>query len=249
MKENKYDDPSFFEAYGNMTRSQKGLDGAGEWHAFKQLLPDLQGKRVLDLGCGYGWHCRYAAEHGAVSIVGIDLSIKMLEKAQSLTTDPRIHYHKAAIEDPGFRPGSFDVVLSSLAIHYILDFDRLCKTVHQLLSGQGTFVFSVEHPVFTAYGKQDWFYDAEGNKLHWPVDNYFQQGKRKAIFLGKEVIKYHRTLNTYINGLLSHGFHINGFVEPSPEAQMLAQNPDWQEELRRPMMLIISSTKKGKASA
>jgi SAM-dependent methyltransferase len=226
-----------------MTRSQKGLDGAGEWHAFKQLLPDFQGKRVLDLGCGYGWHCRYAAENGAVSVVGIDLSTKMLEKAQSLTTDPRIHYHKAGIEDLGFRPGSFDVVLSSLAIHYILDFDRLCKTVYQLLSVQGAFVFSVEHPVFTAYGSQDWIYDAEGHKMYWPVDHYFQEGTRKAIFLGQEVIKYHRTLDTYINGLLSNGFHIHGFVEPRPESQILAHNPDWQEELRRPMMLMISSTK------
>jgi len=249
MKENKYDDPSFFEAYGNMTRSQNGLDGAGEWHALKQILPDFEGKRVLDLGCGYGWHCRYAAENGAVSVVGIDLSTRMLEKAQSLTTDPRIRYHKAAMEDLAFRPGSFDVVLSSLAIHYILDFDRLCKAVHQLLSLPGTFVFSVEHPIFTAYGSQDWVYDSEGNKIHWPVDNYFQEGKRKAIFLGQEVIKYHRTLDTYVNGLLSNGFDINGFVEPSPDEQMLAQNPDWQEELRRPMMLIISSTKNEKETA
>jgi hypothetical protein len=63
------------------------------------------------------------------------------------------------------------------------------------------------------------------------------------------VTKYHRTLDTYVNELLSNGFHINGFVEPSPEEQMLAQNPDWQEERRRPMMLIISSTKNEKESA
>jgi SAM-dependent methyltransferase len=244
MKENKYDNPSFFEAYGNMTRSQKGLDGAGEWHALKQLLPEFKGKRVLDLGCGYGWHCRYAAENGAVSVVGVDLSIKMLEKAQSLTTDQRIHYQNTAIEDLEFSPESFDVVLSSLAIHYISDFDGLCKNVHQILSLYGVFVFSVEHPVFSAYGSQDWIYDSNGNKVHWPVDNYFKQGKRKTIFLGQEVIKYHRTLDTYVNGLFNNGFNIDGFVEPIPEEQMIAQNPDWREELRRPMMLIISSTKK-----
>jgi len=247
MKENKYDDPSFFEAYGNMTRSRKGLDGAGEWHALKQLLPNFKGKRVLDLGCGYGWHCRYAAENGAVSVVGIDLSTKMLEKAQSFTTDHRIHYQNTAIEDLEFSPERFDVVLSSLAIHYLADFDGLVKKIYQLLSLRGVFVFSVEHPVFTAYGSQDWIYDSKGNKTHWPVDNYFNEGKRKAIFLGQEVIKYHRTLDTYVNGLLSHGFTITGFVEPSPEEHMLAQDPDWKEELRRPMMLIISSTKNVKA--
>lgn len=247
MKENKYDNPSFFEAYANMMRSRKGLEGAGEWHALRQLLPDFKGKRVLDLGCGYGWHCRYAAENGAISVVGIDLSTKMLEKAQALTSDQRIQYQNAAIEDFEFSSGSFDVVLSSLAIHYISDFDGLCRKIYETLSSQGIFVFSVEHPTFTAYGSQDWIYDAEGNKLHWPVDNYFKEGKRTSVFLGQEVIKYHRTLDTYINGLLSNGFSLTGFAEPVPEEQMLALHPDWKEELRRPMMLIISSTRKEKA--
>jgi len=71
-------------------------------------------------------------------------------------------------------------------------------------------------------------------------------GTRKSIFLGQEVIKYHRTLDTYINGLLGNGFDITGFVEPTPGEKMLAQNPDWREELRRPMMLIISGAKKVK---
>jgi SAM-dependent methyltransferase len=245
MKENIYDHPSFFEAYGNMMRSRKGLEGAGEWQALKRLLPDFKGKRVLDLGCGYGWHCRYAAENGAASVIGIDLSKKMLEKAQSLTTDQRIQYQNTAIEDFEYIPESFDVVLSSLAIHYISDFEELCRKVYAALSIQGKFVFSVEHPIFTAYGSQDWIYDSKGNKLHWPVDNYFKERERTAIFLGQEVTKYHRTLATYINGLLNSGFSITGFTEPVPEERLLAEDPDWKEELRRPMMLLISSMKNG----
>jgi SAM-dependent methyltransferase len=244
MKDNRYDDPDFFEAYSKILRSRKGLEGAGEWHALKQLLPDFNGKRVLDLGCGYGWHCRYAVENGATSVTGIDLSVKMLEKAKSLTTDSRIQYQNAAMEDLAFRPESFDIVLSSLAIHYISDFGSLCRKVHGILGLNGIFVFSVEHPIFTAYGNQDWIYDSVGNKVHWPVDHYFREGARKSIFLGQEVIKYHRTLDTYINGLLGNGFDITGFVEPTPEEKMLVQNPDWKEELRRPMMLLISGAKK-----
>ena len=61
MKENKYDDLLFFQKYSQMGRSQNGLDGAGEWHKLKKMLPDFSGKTVLDLGCGYGWHCKYAA--------------------------------------------------------------------------------------------------------------------------------------------------------------------------------------------
>ena len=69
-KENKYDDDIFFQKYSQMSRSQQGLAGAGEWETLRKLLPDFKDKRVLDLGCGYGWHCIYAMEHGASSVVG-----------------------------------------------------------------------------------------------------------------------------------------------------------------------------------
>lgn len=89
MKENRYDDPVFFEKYSQMSRSQQGLAGAGEWEDLQKLLPDFQGKTVLDLGCGYGWHCVYAAEHGAARVTGVDLSEKMLEVARGKTHFPR----------------------------------------------------------------------------------------------------------------------------------------------------------------
>ena len=74
MKENRYDDQEFFDRYAEMARSRKGLSGAGEWPVLKEMLPDLQGCRMLDLGCGYGWHCRYAVDQGASAVVGIDIS-------------------------------------------------------------------------------------------------------------------------------------------------------------------------------
>ena len=52
--ENTYDRKEFFEKYSQMERSVKGLEGAGEWHELQKLLPDFSGKRVLDLGCGFG---------------------------------------------------------------------------------------------------------------------------------------------------------------------------------------------------
>ena len=89
MKENRYDDEVFFQKYAQMDRSQKGLAGAGEWPALQKILPDFTGRRVLDLGCGYGWHCKYAAEHGARAVLGIDLSEKMLRTARERKTRPR----------------------------------------------------------------------------------------------------------------------------------------------------------------
>lgn len=73
---NPYDNESFFEKYSQMSRSQKGLAGAGEWHILEKMLPDFQNARVLDLGCGYGWHASYAVRHGADSVTAIDISEK-----------------------------------------------------------------------------------------------------------------------------------------------------------------------------
>ncbi len=243
MKQNKYDDPEFFARYSAMPRSTAGLEAAGEWHAFRALLPDLTGKRVLDLGCGFGWHCRYARGMGARSVVGVDLSEKMLERARADTDDPAIEYRQGAIEDIDFPPATFDVVLSSLAFHYVERFDLVCGKIRDVLSDGGAFVFSVEHPVFTAMPGQDWHRDAAGMALHWPVDDYQMEGERKAHWLGADVVKYHRTLETFVGTLLDIGFRITALSEPKPPPEMLAERPDTRQELRRPMFLLIAASK------
>lgn len=239
---NIYDNDEFFESYSQMARSQKGLDGAGEWQTLKELLPDFKGKRVLDLGCGYGWHCFYAAEHGAASVVGVDLSEKMLAVAREKNTFSNVTFIHDSFDTVVFDPTSFDIVISSLAIHYIEDFGKLAKHIANWLVPGGQFVFSVEHPIFTAEGSQDWFYDENGNIAHFPVDNYFYEGQRTAHFLGSDVTKYHRTMTTYLDGLLTNGFQIKRIVEPMPPENML-DIPGMKDEMRRPMMLIVAAEK------
>lgn len=243
MKENKYDEERFFQKYSQMSRSQKGLKGAGEWPALRKILPDLSGKRVLDLGCGYGWHCKYAADHGALSVLGIDISRKMLERAKVQNTGTNIQYRLAAMEELDFADSSFDLVFSSLAFHYIADLPLMVQNIRRWLSPEGHFVFSVEHPVFTAYGSQDWYYGTDGSILHFPVDNYYYEGKRNAVFLGEPVVKYHRTLTTYLGTLLQNGFSLLHVIEPQPPEDML-ELPGMKDEMRRPMMLLISAVKR-----
>lgn len=243
MKQNKYDDPDFFAAYGQMSRSVKGLEGAGEWHILKELLPDFKGKKVLDLGCGYGWHCRYARQQQAIFVTGIDISEKMIEKAREMTDDPLIAYLKMPIEDINFTAAQFDVVFSSLAFHYIESFRLICDKIHDYLIGGGSFVFSVEHPIFTSRDNQDWHYDKNGNRLHWPVDNYQSEGTRKAKFLNERVTKYHRTLSTYLNDLIDTGFIIRAVEESYPSEEMSNSVPRMSDESRRPMFLMIAAEK------
>ena len=242
MKENRYDDPIFFEKYSHMPRSEHGLEAAGEWEALQTLLPDFAHKRMLDLGCGYGWHCIYALEHGAAAVTGVDISEKMLAVARKETGAGNVSYIHAAMEDVDFPDGSFDVVLSSLALHYVASFTDIARKIYRWLAPGGDFVFSIEHPIFTAYGNQDWYRDAEGNILHFPVDNYFFEGVREAVFLGERVTKYHHTLTTVLDGLLACGFTLRRVVEPQPPARMLDME-GMRDELRRPMMLLTAARK------
>ncbi|WGL96453.1 class I SAM-dependent methyltransferase [Arsenophonus nasoniae] len=244
MKENIYDQDDFFIAYSQFPRSVEGLNAAGEWPALQRLLPNFQGKSVLDLGCGYGWHCLYAAQQGAIKVIGTDISQKMLKVAKEKNRFPTIiEYRQQAIEDMQFADASFDLVVSSLALHYVADFAQICHKIHACLTEKGQFIFSVEHPVFTADGSQDWCYDPSGAKLHWPVNNYFSEGARQAEFLGHKVTKYHKTLTTYLTSLLTAGFSIEQLIEPQPADYLLDKIAGMRDELRRPMMLLVVAKK------
>src|SRR5437764_7743074 len=113
MTQNIYDNSAFFDAYGRLERSIHGLDGAPEWPALRALLPDLRGRRVLDLGCGFGWFCRWARQQGSASVLGIDVSEKMLTRARAATPDDAIAYARADLEQVELPAGSFDLVFSS----------------------------------------------------------------------------------------------------------------------------------------
>jgi SAM-dependent methyltransferase len=246
MKQNKYDDPAFFANYSQMARSIGGLEAAGEWPAFRALLPVLRDKNVLDLGCGFGWHCRYAREQQARFVVGVDLSEKMIARARESTSDSAIEYRQLAIEDIDFSAETFDVVISSLALHYVERFDIVCQKVYSCLVAGGCFILSVEHPIFTALAAQEWYYGQQGERLHWPVDHYQDEGPRQARFLDHDVAKYHRTIATYLNTLIDSGFTITRVCEPQPTQEMLNGHPEMRDETRRPMFLLIAATRSGK---
>ena len=240
MAQNIYDQPDFFAGYSQFRRSIEGLAGAPEWPTLRDMLPPLQGRRVLDLGCGFGAFVRWAHEAGATHVLGLDLSERMLERAQSLTTDAAIEYRNADIETLELPDASFDVVYSSLALHYIEDFARVCATVRRLLTPGGAFVFSVEHPILTAPANPGWQTDSFGAPV-WPVNDYLREGPRVTTWITAGVVKQHRTVARYVNDLVDHGFRIARLVEWGPDAAQIAANPEWAKEVHRPMFLLIGA--------
>ncbi len=190
MAQNIYDQPAFFEGYSSLPRSVHGLAGAAEWESVRALLPDLKGKRVVDLGCGFGWFARYAAEEGAASVLGLDLSENMIARAKAETQSPAVRYEIADLDQLELPAGGFDFAYSSLAFHYIADFDRLIRTIHAALVLGAHFIFTIEHPLYMAPSAPDW---AEvGGRTVWPVDGYLVEGPRTTDWLAKGVVKHHR---------------------------------------------------------
>jgi SAM-dependent methyltransferase len=242
MTQNIYDDEEFFAGYSGLRRSVEGLDGAPEWPALRGLLPDLRGCDVLDLGCGFGWFCRWARQQGATRVLGIDVSEKMLARARSDTADPAITYTRADMERLELPSASFDLVYSSLALHYVENLSGLLAQAHRTLVPDGRLVFSVEHPIFSATVWSEWLLDPAGRKL-WPLDRYLYEGPRSTDWLTTGVIKQHRTLATYINMLIRIGFAITLVEEWGLTEEQIAAEPSWADERHRPPFLIVAAAR------
>jgi SAM-dependent methyltransferase len=146
----------------------------------------------------------------------------MLARAKADTDDPAIEYRLCAIEDLDFPSCEFDAVISSLALHYVDVFDGVCRKIGHWLTGGGPFIFSVEHPIFTAVAAQQWCLGPAVERLHWPVDGYQREGERRTEWLSEKVIKYHRTIASYVNTLAEAGFSITKLLEPVPSVKLLA---------------------------
>lgn len=242
MAQNIYDNPDFFAGYSQLPRQVHGLDGAPEWPAIRAMLPDLAGRRVADLGCGFGWASRWMRGQGAASVLGIDLSEKMIARARADTADAAIDYRIADLETLDLPAGAFDLVYSALAFHYIADFDRLVRMIGAALTPGGDLVFTVEHPVFMAAAYPHWIADQDGRKT-WPVNGYAIEGERRTDWFARGVLKYHRRLGTTLNTLVGAGFTLRRVEEFAPTPQQIADMPALAEELERPMMLLVAARK------
>ncbi|AZO76796.1 MULTISPECIES: class I SAM-dependent methyltransferase [unclassified Bosea (in: a-proteobacteria)] len=240
MTQNIYDDVGFFQNYSQLPRSLRGLDGAPEWPALRALLPPLAGAIVLDLGCGFGWFCRFAAGEGAAEVVGVDVSERMLARARAETSSASVRYEQADLETYAPAAVRFDLIYSSLAFHYLAELPAVFGRIQRALKPGGRFVFSVEHPIMTAPRHQGWSQDESGLPV-WPVGAYLDEGRRITDWLADGVVKQHRTLATYLNLLIGLGLRLRHVEEWGPTPEQIAAEPDWARERERPAFLLIAA--------
>ena len=249
MKQNIYDNETFYTLYDEMRNDDKKLSANDliEIPTIRSMLPDLKDKRVLELGCGYGDNCAYFSELGAKYILGTDISEHMIGIAKSTHMNSNCKFQVLAMEDIASIPDKFDLIISSLAFHYVEDFDKLTKDIHRLLKDDGMLIFSQEHPIGTGTILNDACKDSDnidlGNKNYYLVSDYNINGKRIVNWNNCEVIKYHRNFSYIINTLQKNSFKIEDILEPTPNEEILAQKPKYKNQFDKPFFLFIKARK------
>ena len=244
VQQNVYDNEIFFEGYRKIRKKEGNANDLFEIPALLSLLPDLKGKKVLDLGCGFGEHCKLFVDRGAERVVGIDISQKMLEVANKENADPRIEYRHLPMENLEALNETFDVAVSSLALHYVEDFSGVAKNVYRLLNEGGLFLFSQEHPLVTCHGQGNrWTKDENGEKIHLNLSNYGISGERTTTWFVDDLKIYHRTFSEIINTLTEVGFTIEKMIEPLPTEELLARYPDHRDLFHKPDFLLLKVKK------
>ena len=243
--QNVFDNEDFFNQYIELRSGEINLNALLEQPAMEKLLPDLNGKTVLDLGCGYGHNCLDFVNKGAKSVVGVDISQKMLDIAKKEASHEKIRYLNMSMTDIDKLNEKFDVIYSSLAFHYIEDFYEFCKLMYSVLNEGGVLLFSQEHPISTATidGKGHYNRDENGKRISYTMSNYNEIGKRHINWLINDVIKYHRTFGSIITSLAKAGFIIDTVCEPLPEDWAIEKYPDIVKEYIKPCFLIVKSIK------
>lgn len=239
VSQNIYDDPGFHDAYRRLPRSEHGLGSAPEWPTVAGLLPELDGRDVVDLGCGFGAFARWATEQGA-RVDAFDLSQRMLARAAELTPDgAAITYRRADLDELELRTDVYDVAYSALTLHYLTDLPRLLVAVHRSLRSDGRLVLTVEHPVYTAPTTVE-FVEVDGRRI-WPLDRYGEEGARQRDWLAPGVRKQHRSFGTWISSLVDAGFTVRRVIDWCPSVEQIAAQPALAAEVDRPMFLIVAA--------
>ena len=244
--QNIYDNEKFYNDYIAMRETHLNANDLLEIPVMKELLPDLKGKTVLGLGCGYGEMSKYFIDHGATRVVACDISQNMLNLAEKVNHDKNIEYKLLSMEDMGSLDEKFDLIFSSLAFHYVEDFDKLIKDIYSHLNENGILLFSQEHPLATAskfLTKEQKRTEING-KRYFLISDYNMIGKREVDWNVSGVIKYHRNFSTVFNILIKNGMEILAVEESTarPEAVEKVEKYIYQND--KPFFLFVKAKKK-----
>lgn len=244
--QNIYDNSTFYKEYSEMRTTNLNANELIEIPIIKSMLPDLKGKKVLDLGCGNGTMSRYFIEQGACEVLALDISQNMINEAKEKNNLEGITYIIDGMENLDKINDKFDLVFSSLAFHYIEDFNKLMKDINNLLNDNGILLFSQEHPTVTAsiLNKDEKKYVTIGDTRYFYLNNYNNNGKRIINWNVDGVVKYHRNFSTTINTILNNNFELLQINESTASKEAIALVEKYKYQKDRPYFLFVKAKKR-----
>lgn len=203
------------------------------------LCGDVEGLRVLDLGCGEGRFCRMLAARGA-RCTGIDLTGRMVATARA--RDPAGAYIRGTAESLPFADASFDLVVSYVTLVDIVDYRAAIAASARVLRPGGRFVVANVGFVTASSG---WQKDDHGRRLYHRVDRYAEEFVRIDEWCGIRILNHHRPLAAYMQAYLQQGLTLRAFLEPVPEDQSLRDRYDCEDWFRVPQFNVMEWGKPG----
>ena len=243
---NVYDNDEFFKSYNDMRKECINANNLIENPIIKQMMPNLKNKTILDLGCGDGNMDKFFVQNGAKSVYAIDISKNMIETAKTENFDPKITYDVLGMEDISKINQKFDFIYSSLAFHYVEDFDKLISDISSLLKEGGILLFSQENPLLTAivYGdaEQTKYIEING-KRYYLLSDYQNETKREKNWNNTNVTKYHRTFAHIVNTLTQNNIKILEMKDSFASDEAIRLKEKYKYEKDRPMFLFVKGQK------
>jgi len=218
----------------------------------KRILGAIQGKKVIDIGCGQGFFSRELAKLGA-TVHGIDLAEDLIKIAKHKNTDKnsKITYEVLSADSlNGIKDNEYDIAISVLAIQNMEHFTKVFNETSRVVKNGGKFIFILNHPVFRIPKFTSW----EFSKVHQSrkIDKYLSQIKSEINMEpakgsnGKKTYSFHRSLQDYMKALFSNGFNVSKFEEWISHKQSQAGPRKALEDTARkefPLFLMIEATK------
>jgi SAM-dependent methyltransferase len=231
--------PTVEDAYNKLAQTYKTQEEDPycadlEFPAMTELIPTIEGKRVLDAGCGHGRYAEWLIERGA-DVIAVDKNTEMLEQARRRIGD-RAEIHRADITEPlEFADDSeFDGVICGLSLHYVEDWRQAFTEFARILRPSGFLAFSAQHPVdeYIAFEAENYF-EIEQERMTWSAS-------------GEEIDVpfYRRPFSEVINPLIETGFQLDELVEPKPKETFKEKKPEsYEKRLKYPTFLCVRVSK------
>lgn len=196
-----------------------------------KLLGNVEGKRILDLGCGAGHNAIALARQGA-KVIGVDESSDQVADARAACERERVkvELHHAPLAELAFiRADTIDAVVSVWGLAPVEDVDRVFRQVDRVLKPEAPIVLSMPHPAFAMLDPAD--HERRVQRSYW-----------ETAPLGGTVP---RTISQLFTALGRANFRVDTVQEPEPPSGG-RRSPSWHDHMRYvPATLVLRARKQG----